>query len=211
MRPQPDKRLTQADFWKHIQGFLREGDLIFGETGTSNHGLLGLELPEGATYVGSQIWGAIGFALPAYFGSLLADPARRQILFVGDGSFQVTATEYSSILRHRLRPILFLINNDGYTIERYIMGMAADYNDIAPWRYAKLHEVMAMDSAIMTKEVRTQGELMEALQAAEDQPEGILIEVHLDRQDAPQALKEFGPAVADFNYGPRGPSQEPPT
>lgn len=205
-----DQTLTQKDFWMQIKPFLKEGDLIFGETGTSNLALLSMRLPEKVTYVGSQIWGAIGFTLPALFGSLLAAPQRRQLLFIGDGSFQVTAQEFSSILRHRQNPIIFLINNDGYTIERYIMGMKAPYNDIAHWKYAQLPQVMAKESGIITCEVSTQGDLAEALKKAEQAQEGILIEVHLKAEDAPEALKKFGPSVAEFNFGPRGPKQEIP-
>jgi indolepyruvate decarboxylase len=205
-----DKKLNHKDFWKRIGGFLKEGDMVFGETGTSNLALMNMRLPEKSTYVGSQIWGAIGFTLPAYFGSMLADPDRRQVLFIGDGSFQVTAQEFSTILRHKQNPIIFLINNDGYTIERYIMGMKAGYNDIAPWKYAKLHEVMAEDSRILTFEVRTQGELEEAIKKVDEATEGILIEVRMDQEDAPEALKKFGPTVAEFNFGDRGPEQEVP-
>lgn len=205
-----NKKLSHKDFWKQIGGFLKEGDMIFGETGTSNHALMSMRLPSKSTYVASQIWGAIGFTLPAYFGSLLADPDRRQLLFIGDGSFQVTAQEFSTILRHKQNPIIFLINNEGYTIERYIMGMDAEYNDIAPWKYTKLHEVMAKNSRMFSFEVRTQGELEESLKKAEKATEGILIEVHMDPEDAPEALKKFGPAVAKFNFGERGPEQEVP-
>jgi len=204
------KKLYHKDFWKQIGGFLKEGDMIFGETGTSNLALLSMRFPAKSTYVGSQIWGAIGFTLPAYFGSMLADPLRRQILFIGDGSFQVTAQEFSTILRHKQNPIIFLINNDGYTIERYIMGMKAGYNDIAPWKYAKLHEVMAKNSKMITFEVSTQGELEEAMKKVEEATEGILIEVHMDQEDAPEALKKFGPTVAEFNFGDRGPEQDVP-
>ena len=205
-----NKKLSHKDFWKQIGGFLKEGDMIFGETGTSNHAFMSMRLPDKSTYVGSQIWGAIGFTLPAYFGSMLADPDRRQLLFIGDGSFQVTAQEFSTILRHKQNPIIFVINNDGYTIERYIMGMDAEYNDIAPWKYSKLHEVMAKNSQMITFDVSTQGELEEALKEAEKATEGILIEVHMDPEDAPQALKKFGPTVAKFNFGERGPKQEIP-
>ncbi|KNZ40769.1 alpha-keto acid decarboxylase family protein [Acetobacterium bakii] len=205
-----NKKLSHKDFWKQIGGFLKEGDMIFGETGTSNHALMSMRLPSKSTYVGSQIWGAIGFTLPAYFGSMLADPDRRQLLFIGDGSFQVTAQEFSTILRHKQNPIIFLINNDGYTIERYIMGMDAEYNDIAPWKYTKLHEVMAKSSQMNTFEVSSQGELEEAMKKAEKATEGILIEVHMDPEDAPEALKKFGPTVAKFNFGERGPEQEVP-
>lgn len=203
-----NKKLNHIDFWHQIGDFLKEGDMIFGETGTSNHALMNMRLPAGSTYVGSQIWGAIGFTLPAYFGSMLADPKRRQILFIGDGSFQVTAQEYSSILWRKQNSVIFVINNHGYTIERYIMGMKAPYNDIAPWKYARLHEVMAKDSQTLSFEVKTQGELEEALKSVDNTTQGILIEVHMNSEDAPEALKKFGPTVAEFNFGDRGPDQD---
>ena len=80
--------------------------------------------------------------MPALLGALLAAPQRRQILCIGDGSFQVTAQELSTILRHNLKPIIILINNDGYTVERMILGENATYNDINMWRYARLGEVL---------------------------------------------------------------------
>ncbi|MGB4589430.1 MAG: thiamine pyrophosphate-binding protein [Clostridiaceae bacterium] len=209
-KSEKNKKLIHKDFWKLIGSFLKEGDMIFGETGTSNYAMMSMRLPRKSTYVGSQIWGAIGFTLPAYFGSMLANPDRRQILFIGDGSFQVTAQEFSTILRHKQNPIIFLINNDGYTIERYIMGMNAEYNDIAPWTYAKLNDVMAKYSLMITFEVSTQGELEEAIKKVEHATEGILIEVHMDPEDAPDALKKFGPTVAKFNFGERGPEQDVP-
>ncbi|ERF70777.1 hypothetical protein EPUS_08335 [Endocarpon pusillum Z07020] len=59
----------------------------------------------------------------------------RTILFEGDGSFQMTAQELSTVIWHKLDLTLFLINNDGYTIERFIHGMKAHYNDVSRWRY----------------------------------------------------------------------------
>ncbi|KAF7512841.1 hypothetical protein GJ744_011944 [Endocarpon pusillum] len=59
----------------------------------------------------------------------------RTILFEGDGSFQMTAQELSTVISHKLDLTLFLINNDGYTIERFIHGMKAHYNDVPRWRY----------------------------------------------------------------------------
>jgi indolepyruvate decarboxylase len=56
---------------------------------------------------------------------LKAAPERRHILLIGDGSFQLTAQELSTILRHDLKPLIFLINNGGYTIERTILGLHA--------------------------------------------------------------------------------------
>jgi TPP-dependent 2-oxoacid decarboxylase len=79
----------------------------------------------------------------AYKGTLIvsgcnsiADRFRRlHLLFLGDGAFQMTAQELSTILWRDLNPMVFLLNNDGYTIERLIYGADSSYNDINPWRY----------------------------------------------------------------------------
>jgi indolepyruvate decarboxylase len=74
------------------------------------------------------------YALPALLGTLLAAPRRRQLLF---GAFQMTAQELSTILRRGLKPIIFLIDNNGYTIERLILGASSRYNGINQWRYVE--------------------------------------------------------------------------
>lgn len=72
---------------------LKEDDVIIGEVGTSNSALSGIKLPATAKYIAQPLWGSIGYTLPALLGSLLAAPERRQILFIGDGSFQLTVQE----------------------------------------------------------------------------------------------------------------------
>ncbi|NLD17029.1 MAG: alpha-keto acid decarboxylase family protein [Tissierellia bacterium] len=199
-----EKNINHEDFWKQIKPFLKEEDLIYGETGTTSQALGEIIMPKGTKYIASLIWGAIGFTLPALFGSLLVNPKRRQILFIGDGSFQVTAQELSRILYKELNPIIFVINNDGYTIERYILGMEASYNDIPLWNYHELPHHFVKNNKMLTFNVKTQGELQEAMEKSKEATHGVLIEVHFDKQDAPETLKKFGPAVANFNFGERG-------
>ena len=86
-----------------------------------------------------------------------------------------------------LRPIVFLLNNRGYTIERYILGMDANYNDVAPWRYHALPQILAPGQAVYSVEVRTEEELETALAAAEKGERAAFIELHLDPADAPDA------------------------
>jgi TPP-dependent 2-oxoacid decarboxylase len=133
----------------------------------------------------------------------LAAPQRRVVLAVGDGSFQFTAQELSTFLRHRLAPTIFLINNDGYTVERLIHGMTAPYNDIAPWRYAALPSVLGDADRSVGIRVKTMSELEDALtQAQRNRGKLTLVEVVMARDDAPQTLKELSAAFAAQNaYG----------
>ena len=37
------------------------------------------------------------------------------------------------MMRWGLKPIIFVLNNSGYTIERYLHGKTRKYNDISNW------------------------------------------------------------------------------
>ena len=195
-------KLTQAAYWQAIQGYLRAGDVLLVDNGTS-YAVFGLQLPPKCTFVGSVNWGSIGYSVAALLGTLTAAPDRRHLLFVGDGSFQVTAQELSTILRHDHKPIIFLINNGGYTIERGYLGKTAPYNDIATWAYADLPKVFCPDTTARSFVVNTIADLHNALSAPNDTM--VFIESIMDPYDAPAAVITSSNNGADIDYGPRGP------
>jgi TPP-dependent 2-oxoacid decarboxylase len=197
-------RLTQAAYWQAIQGYLRPGDVLFVDNGTS-YALFGLKLPPNCTFVGSVNWGSIGYSVAALLGTLTAAPNRRHLLFVGDGSFQVTAQELSTILRHDHKPVIFLINNGGYTIERGYLGKTEPYNDIANWAYADLPKVFRPDTSARSFVVKTSKDLQDALSAPNDTM--IFVESIMDAHDAPAAVISSSNKGADLDYGPRGPQR----
>ncbi|WP_213804007.1 thiamine pyrophosphate-binding protein [Granulicella sp. dw_53] len=196
---QVGKPLTQTSFWQHMGGYLRPGDVVSADIGTCFFGSVGLQFPENVTFVAQPIWASIGYSLPALLGSCLAAPERRQILFIGDGAFQVTAQELSSLLRRNLKPIIFLINNDGYTMEQLIYGADSIYNDIQPWRYSQLPAVFGAASASTSHVVATEDELERALHAAQYADTLTFIEVVLPRMDAPEPLLRFSKKAAAFD------------
>jgi indolepyruvate decarboxylase len=195
-------KLTQAAYWQAIQGYLRPGDVLFVDNGTS-YALFGLKLPPNCTFVGSVNWGSIGYSVGALLGTLTAAPERRHLLFVGDGSFQATAQELSTILRHDHKPVIFLINNGGYTIERGYLGKSEPYNDIANWAYADLPRAFCPDTSARSFVVKTIGDLQDALSAPNDTM--IFVESIMDPHDAPDAVSASSNKGADLDYGPRGP------
>jgi TPP-dependent 2-oxoacid decarboxylase len=197
-------KLTQAAYWQAIQGYLRPGDVLYVDNGTS-FVILGLKLPPNCTFVGSINWGSIGYSVGALLGALTAAPHRRHILFIGDGSFQVSAQELSTILRHDHKPAIFLINNGGYTIERGYLGKAEPYNDVANWAYADLPKVFRPDTSARSFVVRTVSDLQNALSAPNDTM--IFVESIMDRFDALAAVMNSSNKGADLDYGPRGPQR----
>ena len=160
-------KLTQAAYWEALQGYLRSGDVLLTDNGTS-YAIFGFRLPPKCTVVASVIWGSIGYSVGALLGTLTAAPERRHLLFIGDGSFQETAQELSTMLRHDCKPVIFLINNGGYTIERGYMGKTSDYNDVARWAYSELPKVFRPDTTARSFVCRTVADLEAALSAPND-------------------------------------------
>ncbi len=197
--------LDQDYFWQRIRRFIQADDVLVVENGTSGAAIGGMRMPNGVTVVNQPIWGSIGYTLPALLGTMMAAPQRRQLLFIGDGSFQLTAQELSTLLRHEQKPIVFLINNDGYTIERYILGETSSYNDIGSWDYAKLPAVLSPQTQAFCVAVATSQQLEMALEQASRQDQLAFIEVKLPMMDSPPAMKEFCRRCNSFNFGLHNP------
>jgi len=203
-----DAPLTQQAYWKAMQNFLRPGDVIVVEDGTSSAGFGRLTIPDDCIYIsGAYVWCSIGYATGALLGAILASPGRRHILLTGDGSLQMTVQEISTVLRHDLKPLIFVNENSGYTVERAVLGKEAKYNDIAKWRYSELPRVFGGDGKAETYVVRTSNELQKVLDSPH--PGMVLVECVMDKNDAPIDLILGGHAIADTDYGVRGPQRVP--
>jgi indolepyruvate decarboxylase len=196
--------LTQSAYWRALQNFLRPGDVIVVEDGASSAGMGRLTLPDDCTYItGAFVWCSIGYATGALLGAIFASPGRRHILLTGEGSLQMTVQELSTVMRHDLKPFIFVINNSGYTVERAVLGKDAKYNDVANWRYSDLPSVFSRDKKAETYVVQTSTELQKVL----DSPHSgmVFVESVMDRNDAPIDLIVGGHALADSDYGVPGP------
>lgn len=103
--------ITQAWFWPRVGEFLKEKDIIITETGTSNFGIWETKFPKGVTAISQVLWGSIGYSVGSTQGAALAarddGSDRRTVLFVGDGSVQLTAQEISTMIRLGLKPIMY--------------------------------------------------------------------------------------------------------
>lgn len=204
--PQPEKStqmrdgmLDQASFWHTVQGFIRPGDIILADQGTAAFGAASLRLPADVDFIVQPLWGSIGFCLPAAFGAQTACPERRTILITGDGAAQLTAQEIESMLRDELRPIILLINNDGYTVERAIHGAQQRYNDIARWNWTHLPQALSHNCQAECWRVSETAQLAGALEAAANHNRLALIEVMLPKADLPPLLREVSQALGSRN------------
>nr|WP_276610673.1 thiamine pyrophosphate-dependent enzyme [Kineococcus siccus] len=176
------------------------GTAVLADTGTSFWGAAGLRLPADTVFVGQPVWNSIGYALPAVLGQGLADPVRRPVLFTGDGAAQMTVQDLGSIAAAGLRPVVVLLDNRGYTIERALQSPTAGYNDVTPWDWHGIAAAL-VGPALTHHAVATAAELAQALKdAAEDRGSLVLIEVALGAFDAPPLLR----ALAERNAATAG-------
>jgi pyruvate decarboxylase len=157
-------------FFERISSFLQPGDAVVVETGSSQAGILGTVFKKGVWHYTQAIYGSIGYAAGAAVGTSIAAQElakhKRLVLITGEGSLQLTVQAFSILVRHGIRPLVygsllpvilmvydvsadlklldsFVINNGGYTVERFFLGMHADYNDVPLWSYGTLYQGFA--------------------------------------------------------------------
>lgn len=128
-------------FMRHtIEKALTPNTTLVIETGDSWFIGQNLKLPPGCKYNVQMQYGSIGWSVGALLGVALAEGRdRRVVALIGDGSFQLTAQEVSTMIRYDVKATIILLNNFGYTIEVQIHD--GPYNDIKNWDYAGLMEV----------------------------------------------------------------------
>ncbi|MGW1076290.1 alpha-keto acid decarboxylase family protein [Streptomyces sp. NPDC002537] len=198
--PASDGPLTQNSLWSRIESFLRPDEMLVAEQGTSFFGAQEITLPPGGQVIGQPVWGSIGYTLPATLGAQLADPGRRCVLVIGDGSLQLTAQALGTMARYDAHPVVIVVNNDGYTVERAIHGPRAAYNDIAAWDYTALPAAFGAADCSLALRAVNGNEFDAALQAARAHLDKlVLIEAVLGKDDAPELLTAIARRFAEQN------------
>ncbi|AXD90831.1 TPA: alpha-keto acid decarboxylase family protein [Salmonella enterica subsp. enterica serovar Livingstone] len=193
--------LTQESFWQTLQQYLKPGDIILVDQGTAAFGAAALSLPDGAEVVVQPLWGSIGYSLPAAFGAQTACPDRRVILIIGDGAAQLTIQEMGSMLRDGQAPVILLLNNDGYTVERAIHGAAQRYNDIASWNWTQIPPALNAAQQAECWRVTQAIQLAEVLERLVRPQRLSFIEVMLPKADLPELLRTVTRALEARNGG----------
>ncbi|EHV5955651.1 alpha-keto acid decarboxylase family protein [Salmonella enterica subsp. enterica serovar Havana] len=193
--------LTQESFWQTLQQYLKPGDIVLVDQGTAAFGAAALSLPDGAEVVVQPLWGSIGYSLPAAFGAQTACPDRRVILIIGDGAAQLTIQEMGSMLRDGQAPVILLLNNDGYTVERAIHGAAQRYNDIASWNWTQIPPALNAAQQAECWRVTQAIQLAEVLERLVRPQRLSFIEVMLPKADLPELLRTVTRALEARNGG----------
>ncbi|KAL4558384.1 hypothetical protein LXL04_036583 [Taraxacum kok-saghyz] len=203
---EPSDPLRVNIMFQHIQKMLTADTAVLAETGDSWFNCQKLKLPDGCGYEFQMQYGSIGWAVGALLGYAQSIPDKRVIACIGDGSFQVTAQDVTTMIRQEQKSVIFLVNNGGYTIEVEIHD--GPYNVIKNWNYTGVVEAFNNDDGkLWTAKVKNEEELIEAIATATGEKEDHLcfIEVFVHKDDTSKELLEWGSRVCAANSRPPNP------
>lgn len=190
--PRAKKACTVKRFFDRMEHYLQENTVVISDIGDSLFGAADLTIHKRTEFLSPAFYTSMGFAVPAALGAQIGARNMRPIVFVGDGAFQMTGMELSTIARYGLNPIVFVLNNKGFTTERFINE--GPYNDVHEWAYHLTPQVLRKGWGC---EVRTEGELEEALATARSNTQSFsIINLHLDKLDRSKALDRLGDHLA---------------
>ena len=188
----PDDKITNLRLFARINELLDETMVVIADVGDCLFGAADLTIYRKTEFISPAYYTSMGFAIPASIGVNVAAPERRPLVLVGDGAFQMTCMELSTAVRHGFNPIVIVLNNKGYTTERFLQD--GPFNDILNWNYHRMPDLLGGGWGF---EVRTEGELDQALNAAlANQDAFSILNVHLEPDDISEALKRLAEGLA---------------
>lgn len=184
------EKLTTDYIYTRLQEFFKENDIVIAETGTVPFGICLIKYPNNVNIQSQMLWGSIGWATPAAFGASVAKPQSRVILLTGDGAHQMTALEIGNMLRYGKKPVVIVINNDGYMIERALSEDPTNkFNDIVKMNYAKF--ARTFDGDIWATKVENSEDFDKALKVTQIMNKMCYIEACTAPFDLPALSKNF--------------------
>src|SRR5437868_25695 len=135
------------------------------------------------TLITSGGLGTMGFALPAAIGAKFAEPDAEIWVIAGDGGFQMTACELSTLAQEGMKVNVAIINN-GY------LGMVRQWQEFFYERryvatplinpdFAKLAQAFGLDGVTVTQ----RKEVVPAVQAAREKRGTVVIDLQVEQED----------------------------
>ncbi|MFZ0894977.1 MAG: thiamine pyrophosphate-binding protein [Candidatus Nitrosopolaris sp.] len=188
------KKITAQRLFELLNYYLlTDKTIVIADVGDSLFGALDLKIHGQTEFLSPAYYCSMGFAVPASIGAQLANPRLRPIVIVGDGAFQMTGMEISTIARFNLNPVIIVLNNGGYGTERPMLD--GPFNDILRWHYSLIAQLIGHGKGFV---VETEEQFEEALSDVERKYSNVLciLDVRLDPLDGSQALKRLTEALA---------------
>jgi indolepyruvate decarboxylase len=183
-RPSADKPISIHYLFQRLNTFIDDETIVITDTGDAMFAAIDMTIHSQTEYFSPAYYTSLGFAVPASIGAMCARPDLRPLVLVGDGAFQMTGMEISTIVKYGMNPVIVILNNQGYGTERPMLD--GTFNDVHAWRYSRLPDIMGTGRGF---DINTEDELEHALGEAEQTLDQFcILDVHLERDDFSQAL-----------------------
>ncbi len=189
----PKAQLTVERLFQHLNEFITDEITVIADVGDSLFGAAELRIQQHTNFLSPAYYTSMGFAVPASVGAQLGTPNSRPLVIVGDGAFQMTGTELSTVVRYGLNPIVLLLNNHGYGTERHLLE--GEFNDIGCWNYSSITSLFGSGRGF---HVHTEGEFDDAMKTALNETQHFtLIEIELEKLDRSPALARLAERMSE--------------
>jgi thiamine pyrophosphate-dependent acetolactate synthase large subunit-like protein len=190
--PSRGQRLCVTDLLHEVNRFLRgrRGYLVVAESGDMLFAGLDVRVERGGGYLAQGYYASMGFGVPGALGAQIGTGARPLVL-AGDGAFQMTGPEIAQAPRHRLNPIVLVVNNGGWQIFRPVVARS-DLLEVPNWPYARLADDWGGRGFV----VERVEELREALAAAARIRSFVVIEARVRADDLSPVSRKYIAASA---------------
>lgn len=188
-----DEKLNAEAFFRILGLCLPENATVVCDTGDALYGSIALRTSHRNNFLADAYYLSMGFAVPAALGASIAAPDSRVYAIVGDGAFQMTGIELSTAAKYKMKPVICIINNDGYGTQRNIID--GPFNNIHPWDYTKIRELLRYG---LSRRVDTKGGLEDALKEAATCDDMCVIEAVIPRDDCSGTLRRLGERLAEI-------------
>jgi indolepyruvate decarboxylase len=183
------KPITITRMIARVNEQIDDQTIVIADIGDALFAATELTIRERTEFISPAYYTSMGFSVPAALGAHCARPDARVLVLVGDGAFQMTGMELSTMVRLGMAPVVIVLDNKGYGTERFLHEGNWQYNEIHGWRYSHLPELLGGGKGY---EVRSEGEFDDALRRAWSDRQGFsLIQVHLAVDDASRALRRL--------------------
>ena len=142
--------------------------------------------------------GTMGFALPAAIGAKMACPDKEVWVVAGDGGFQMTASELSTIVQEKIKVNIAIINNGYLGMVRQWQEFFYDSNYEATPLVSPDFVKLADAHGIRGRAVRTRAELAEAVNEARSTDGPFLLNFMVEKEDSVYPMIPAGSALHEM-------------
>jgi len=142
--------------------------------------------------------GTMGFALPSAIGAKVACPDKEVWVVAGDGGFQMTAAELSTIVQEKLKINIAIINNGYLGMVRQWQQFFYDSNYEATPLVSPDFVKLADAHGIRGRAVRSRSELADAVEEARTADGPFLLNFMVEKEDSVYPMIPAGSALHEM-------------